>query len=423
MNYILINAIIYLILWIVFYSKINRINLFVVAWSGFTLSSWMSYFSCENNLYYYNLNFVYDPSSIGTLICVLAINLILLFPLWKVDERDIDLLRINTEMPAYKTFVKISVPIFLVLSVMKIYETAAIESVSSYGDIYQQMHDDDTPTLLRDMLYSNSFLRMLSGAGANYCITMAPLIIIYIIKKISINRKLKIEYVLLTLITLIPVVLQGVVNASRGNLFFSMFQLLFYYIIACKYLKQKIRNIIYIGAVLMVIAVLGVSYAITESRIDTRRSSYTAFEDIATYFGQPMLNACYFQNRIKYHPMGKRMLDIRDSNNNDSFRDYWNNKTGSQLQLFKTCYGDLYLEFGLYGAFVFILIYTFLCNKLILRNFKNPIYIPFLWLYFNTLIYSIFNFKFFKLTGFWFFLLVIFCYYININSRRRVNVP
>ena len=177
-----------------------------------------------------------------------------------------------------------------------------------------------------------------------------------------------------------------------------------------------------IAGVIAVLFLSAVSFFITESRVETRGSKYTEFEDVMVYFGQPTLNACYFQDRVNNHPMGKRFLDIRDSKNDTSlFRDYWEQKTGAQgqIQLFKTCYGDLYLEFGLVGAFLFIIMYSFVWDKTVIKHFINPVYIPFLWIYFNSLIYGIFNFKVVRLADTWVVLLILMCIYINSTTKSK----
>jgi oligosaccharide repeat unit polymerase len=394
----------------------------MVAWTGYTLSAMISCFAVANNYYYHNLSFVHKESSILPLLCVLIVNLIFSVPFIKVDERKIDILKINIDTPVYKNFVKYSLLLFFVVSILRIYESLALDTVSSYGEIYQEIHDEDSQTLLRDILYSNPLLRILSGAGGVFCSTMAPLMMMYFFKKISIKRKMTIEYMFCIIIIIIPVILQGVINASRGNIFFSLFQLLFYYILIKKYLSKYIRMYISLAALIAVAFFSSISYLITESRVETRGSSYTAFEDVMMYFGQPTLNACYFQDRVKNHPMGKRMLNIRDTkNDNSSFRDYWEQKTGAQgqIQLFKTCYGDLYLEFGLVGAFLFIIVYSFIWDKTVIKHFKNPVYIPFLWIYFNSLVYGIFNFKIVRLTDIWMVLLIIMCIYINSTSKYK----
>lgn len=420
MNIFLINFLVYLLSWLFFYKQVNRISLFMIAWSGFTISALMSYFLINYGIYNYSVDSS-ASSNIGPLFCVLVTNLIVSLPFKKIDERKIRLTDVNIDTPLYKMFVGISMPFFFVVAILKIYEAVVVSSVTTYGDVYSMMHDEDATMMLRDLLYGNSILRTISGVGGSYCPTMAPLMIIYFFNIISRQRKAKYYHILCIIITLIPTVLQGVSNASRGNLFFSFFQILFYYIIIRNYLGKKIRNIIVFSSVFFLIGILGVSYAITESRVEARKSIYSAQDDIFIYFGQPMINACYFQDKIKYHPMGKRMLDIREHAESSSFKDYWNDKTGGQVQLFKTYYGDVFLEFGLLLAFLFIVCYTFLWDKIILKHYQSPMYLPFVWLYFNTLIYGIFNFKYSIMsTGIWFILLIILCVTINSQSKARL---
>lgn len=423
MFFYLINFVIYLLLWFIFYKHFKRFNLFMVAWSGYTLSALMSFFLFDLGLYYYSLDFANKNNVIGPLLCVLATNLIIILPFRKVDEKKINFSEFNTEIPFYKMFIKVNLVFFFIVSIMKIYEASYAGIFISYADIYDMIHDDDESTQLRFLLYSSPILITLSGVGGNYCPTMSPLLMIYFINKIVKQNKLSVVNLLCIIVTLTPVVLQGVINASRGNLFFAVFQLLFYYIIVHHYLSKKIRRSIFVGSLLVLFVLFGVSYNITESRVDNRRSTYTAYEDILVYFGQPMLNVCYFNDKIKKHPNGSRILDIRnDGGDKLTFKDYWNCKTGSEIQLFKTLYGDLFLEFGFLGAFIFVLFFSILWDRLVIRNYYKPIYIPFLWMYFNILIYGIFNFNYRILLnsfGTWSCLLIVMCVYINNNSKRK----
>ena len=395
----------------------------MIVWSGYTLSALMSCFAVVNNLYYSSIDFTYQTTCIAPLFFLLTTNLIISLPFRKIDERKIELTRINTDLPIYKAFVYFSLFFFFIISIMKIYEATAIQTVSSYSDVYQMMNDGDSTKMLRDLLYTNSFLRTLSGIGGSYCPTMAPLIIIYLFNKVIKKRELKIETVFCFIITLIPVVLHGVTNASRGGIFFEMFQLLFFYMIIRPYLKKKIRKIFLIGSILVLTLFWGISYAITESRLETRQGSYTAYEEIMIYFGQPMLNVCYYQDKIKYHPMGKRFLDIREGGENQTFKDYWNNKTGAQVQIFKTYYGDVYLEFGLVGAFLFVILYTSAWNSVVLKKYRQPLFIPFVWYYFLTLIFGVFDFKnLFNIYSIWLFILILLCIYISSKSNFQSKI-
>lgn len=418
MNYILINFFIYLLLWLFFSWRIKRFNLFMIVWSGYTLSSLMSYISVIGNYYYYPVDFAYKVSSLGVLLSVLAINLIISIPFMKVDERKIRLSEMNMDLPIVRYFVQFSVPFFIIVSIMRIYEVTAIETVISYGDLYDMVNDEDSTTLLRDLLYSNTFLKMLSGVGGRYCTVMAPFLLLYFFNKIAKDRKITFEYILCMIFAVIPVVLQGVTIASRGSLFFSLAELFFFYYIIKSYISKRIRKIIIFVSIFFIFVMSGLFLSITESRVETRRSLYSSFEDIMIYAGQPMLNACYFHDRIHYHPMGKRILDIRESNGKQMvFREYWNLKTGCEVQLFKTYYGDLYLEFGLLLAFVFTIVYTLLWNMLVIKKYKKAIYLPFLYYYFHILIFSYFNFDKLKWISIWTGLLILICLYISSSSR------
>ena len=418
MNIFLLNFIIYTILWLYFFLREKRFNFFMIAWSCFTISALMSFLAIVNDYYYYSKSTVMVNKSILPLACLLLTNLIISLPIRKVDERRIDLRNISFDMPFFKTFVSFNLFFYTIISIMKAYEALAINTVSSYVEIYEMMNDEESTTMLRDILYSAPILRFLSGVGGNYCPTMAPLMIVYYFAKIVKSKRISLKVSYGIIVTLLPVVLQGVTGASRGMIFFSMFQLLFYYLIIKEYLPKKIKRFICIAAIGIVVGFAAISYVITDSRMETRANSKTINEDIMIYFGQPMLNVCYFHDKIKHHPMGARMLDIREkSGENSTFTDYWNYRTGAEMQLFKTYYGDVFIEFGSF-AFLFIILYTLLWNKIVLKNFYKPMFIPFLWFYFHTLIFAVFNFKKISFMNIWMIMLIWLCFLINKRSKK-----
>ena len=396
----------------------------MVVWTGYTVSALMSYIALEGDFYYYKEETVLRTVTWEPLLFVLIFYLIVSIPIWKVDERNIDFSKINFNNSLFKSFVQFNLIFFVVVSALKIYELTVISSMSSFGELYEFYHDDSIQNRnLVAIIYQNRLLQMISGVGGYYCPTMSPLLVVYYISRIARTHKLDSETILGIIIALIPVLISGVIGASRGSIFFSMFLLLFYYMIIRHYINKSTKRIIVGVAVLVVALFVSISYAITDSRVEERGSSYTAGTDIMMYFGQPMINAGFYYDKIYYHPKGLRWLDrlygIRSDNPVISYQDYWNNKTGSEVQLFKTLFGDLYLEFGLIGAFVVVMLTTLMWKKIVIQNYRKPIYMPFLWFYFNILIFGIFNYKIDTFKGLWFPVFVIFC--IMLSSKLKKN--
>ena len=412
MNIFLFNSIIYIIIWVFFYYKIRRLNLFMIVWSGFTVTSIMGYIALETGFYLEaSKEQVLKNASWEPLLFSLICYLIVIAPFWKVDERKIDLRGVNIKNTIYRIFVKFNIIIYSIISIFKIYEMIVMQAFISYAEQYEISKGGEGLSL-GSLLYTNSILEHISALGGTYCNTMSPLMMLFFLAKISQSRKLGFGTSISIFVTLIPVVAVGVVGASRGAIFFAMFQITFYYFLVKQYLNKKTKKSIISLAIIVFSLFLGVSVAITESREESGAQNSTV-SSIVNYFGQPILNANYvYYGKVKQHPMGARFIDMRsrDENKNLPYQVYWSWTTGVSTHYFKSLYGDIYIEFGTFIGIVFLLIYSWLWNFIILRNYYKPVFFPFLWFYFYMLIYANFDFeKFSFINNVWFPFLILFC--------------
>ncbi|MCD8291072.1 MAG: oligosaccharide repeat unit polymerase, partial [Prevotella sp.] len=106
------------------------------------------------------------------------------------------------------------------------------------------------------------------------------------------------------------------------------------------------------------------SMAITKSRFDMGQHRETPVESIARYFGESFPNLGYsFWDKVRWHPMGERLFpEVCESDVSQRFKSvdssyyYWKLKTHVPILNFKTLFGDLYIEFGVLGALLFVIV-------------------------------------------------------------------
>ena len=412
MNIIQINTIIYIIFWIIFYHKIRRFNFFMVVWTSYTIGALMSYVALETGFYYEaTKEQVLRTATFEPFFFVFLFYIIAIIPFWKVDERKIDLVGVNVNNKIYKTFANANLFLYSIVSVFKTYEMIVMQAFISYAEQYEISKGGEGESL-GALLYPNPILEHFSALGGTYCSMMAPLMMLYYLAKIAQTRKINFKISYAIVVTLIPVIAVGVVGASRGAIFFAMFQVSFYYLLIRRYISRGAKRKVFGAGLIALALVVGVSISITESREEAGKQRDTV-SSIVNYFGQPTLNASYvYYGKVKSHPMGARLFDKREGDKSKAlpFQVYWSNVTGVPTHYFKSFYGDLYIEFGTFAALVFLLLYVSLWNRVVLTNYYKPIYLPFLWIYFHMLIYA--NFDFEKLTflrNVWFPFLILFC--------------
>lgn len=197
---------------------------------------------------------------------------------------------------------------------------------------------------------------------------------------------------------IVPAILQG----SRGSLFFSFFAMVFVYMNFKDDIPVKVKKVMY-GLVIMSLSVLAF-YVLTISVSRAKGDSDVAIGRIFRYFGEPFLNlGLVYWNSTDVHTYGLRFFpkliewaggfELPDSKYGvDALRDFWTRVYGVNMYYFKTLFGDLYLEFGVVGAYVASGLLA--VGAWMVKKIKNPLICHFvLYYYARTLIlWGIFGF-------------------------------
>ncbi|MCF0124556.1 MAG: oligosaccharide repeat unit polymerase, partial [Clostridia bacterium] len=230
--------------------------------------------------------------------------------------------------------------------------------------------------------------------------------------------------------TFVSQIIPCVLNANRGGMFFCSVLFFAYYLFFRKKIVGKAQRSIYVSFVALSICVAMFSFAISLSRAgDNADEAKNAV--ILRYFGEPFPNLGFniWGHNIN-HPMGSRFFPSIFGTNISSYAYegrnggflYWEHFVGIRMLNFKTIFGDTYIEFGVVGGFIFLIITTgviYLCCRIVPKSLKPIVY----FFYFNTCVWNVFLNKWGdERTWKDFLLLLIIIFFINKYCRSKITL-
>ena len=389
---ILFNAIIYLLTTIFIFYKIRKVNLYVIIWGAYSVVTLMGYYCTVNDIHYtHDENLGYKVDVIPYINAYLTI-LLLTHPFSKIKSTNYDLSIFDKAYIGY-----LLKPIGLLYLYQALYNgiNAYVISITfGSGEAYYMIHQGESLDVFNGTIWASLMhkISIITQSAESYYV-------VYYINRI-INKKgqLLMNIVLLGF-AFLPNILVSVVSGSKGGLFFTAFGFIFYYILFKDYLDSRTKNtIVKIGGILSIILIIYV-ISITIDRIDasgTVADEESTGSHLASYLGEsyPNLGAFYY-DQVKQHPYGKRFFPEFFSDNPekkyeglglDGKFNYWEPKTGVPMGLFKTFWGDWYLEFGLFGSILAIFL-LYICFKCLCFNSISKLHtLPILHFYFINII-------------------------------------
>ncbi len=351
MEVLLYNFFIYLIWFILVYKREKRLTVYSFLILYLSVIAFLGYFTVQNKIYYDTFGY-YNPQtlSLEPYIYSFVSYFLLLLPFrnLKYNLADIDFLFTYR----WKIFVKWWTVIYSAFTILKL--TEAIISISlGLAAAYETRHVDGVA------LFSyNIILDKFNGYATFFLEATTPIIILYAILGYLKKRIKSLSCVYLILLCFLPSLFAKIAMGSRGGLFMTFFCFLFFVIVLYKELPRNIIRQVYSLGIIFVIVVLTYSWLITVDRI---AQGQTGFDSILRYFGEPFPNLGFrIWDKAVYHPMGERFFPTFFDNKVATYsvaegHAYWEKITQVPILNFKTYYGDLYVEFGVLGAFVFIM--------------------------------------------------------------------
>ena len=269
-------------------------------------------------------------------------------------------------------------------------------AASDLGDAYHMSVAGDL-----GQQYSSDFEMVLSKVFRRLSICVMPVFLYLQFYRITQKQKAMMSLFLLVVgfgASVVPAILQG----SRGSLFFSFFALVFVYMNFKDDIPLDIKKRIY-GVALGALALLAF-YAIVISFARVDGDADVAVNKLFRYFGEPFVNlGLVYWNSTDVHTYGIRFFpklleifggfELPDSKYGvDALREFWSNVYRVNMYYFKTLFGDLYIEFGLIGAFIVAILV--IAAGWFAKKIKNPFLCHFFLYYYAraVVLWGIFGF-------------------------------
>ena len=264
------------------------------------------------------------------------------------------------ESMVYKTM---KICLFLFSINLVIYFNAAIYSLQfEPSEVYASQHFDG------EMLYK-------FGPIERFCTfyisliynVLAPLFLIYsliILTRKGTNKK-KLCYFFMLLMCL-TALFQSIMTGARGGIFVFVLLILIVSIPFWKNFDSKVKSTIKTFGYVFAIFVIFYVMAMTVSRFEGGAKE-TPFEGLMRYFGEPFPNVGHMLwDKVEMNPFGLRLYPYFFQANNiassassisEEFYD-WESIIGVPLYIFKTEFGDFYIEFGKYLSLFIMFLYS-----------------------------------------------------------------
>lgn len=417
MEILALNAFFYVLVWLSsYYVRRKNFDVFMLIWSVLTFNAIMGYVCVDMGCYYFPRESASRLSVIPYMSNFVA-NFILCYPFFVLKNKQINIdLYVSTK--GFKVFVLAMIALTVAYSLLKFSE-AMVASAAGFGEAYEARHSGGVSLVT----YSNPVLVFLNGWGGTMVSLTRGILLIYFVSLIRFSKKRLLPCFGIGIV-FAPAIASSLSSGSKGGLFFTFFGMLFYYILAKRYLPKAIDRKIQIVGLVMAAFLIFYVVAITVSRNEA--SGTSASFTIIKYLGESMPNLGFdVWDKVKYHPMGERFFPeffgIPSFDNMVDRFAFWTKKTGITEAWFTTFWGDCYVEFGYVGSFVFLVLFVFLWQKLVFKNYMRVCYTPLIVYYFNQiLLMGVFDYNFYEPRVHKLFIfLIIVCVYLKLNVKKR----
>lgn len=359
MNILLINTFIYVIAFIYFFRK-KGVTIYTVLWFEFAIIAFLGYYTFEVGIYQERLG-IHNIKTLTLLpyIFIFLGYLIAFEPFRKLNPN------LDTPIP-YRKYTSVLLNLWIIVMtaylILKISETT-ITMAYGMGDYYNDR--SETGESLFD--YSdNLLLKSINKIGNILSTPIIPFVIAYCVQCWK-NKIHTVKTIILVTLCFLPYIFQSTANGSRNGLFTVFLNILFFYLFYREQLTDKVKRVAVIIAVGFIGLGLFYSLIITDERFGEKYDNN--IEPILSYFGEPFPNVgFYFYDKVEHHTWGERrfpwLVGAKEFKSIKDMRQHLEIKSGVNMFIFRTYWGDMYVEFSTVGAFIFIIVYALLIKKL-----------------------------------------------------------
>lgn len=417
MNILLINTLFYLLWFIISLKKEVKITIYSFLVLFYLCIAFCGVYSVNTGIYYDTFGFYsLNTLNLEPYIYSVVAYFILFLPFYKikVNIKNIDFIFTSKT----KKFISLWIIVYICYTILKLSE-AVISVSTGLAAAYDARHNEGVA-----LFEYNPIISKFNGYSSFFLQATTPFIMLYALfglKKRYVSQKMAI---ILISLCFLPSFLGNLGMGSRGGMFMTFFCFLFFIILLHDQLSKNFIHKIYKVAIIFVSCILIYSWAITVDRV----GEGAGLNSIIRYFGEAFPNLGWtVWGNAELHPMGERFFPnfFNSYANKLSVGEshlYWQQITGTPILNFKTYFGDLYIEFGTLGAFIFLL-FTSIPIWLYFKKKGITIFnIGYLYFYFQL---CVFAFSGFTKTGwnsiFELIIISLFVLYLRFTYNQKRN--
>lgn len=419
------NALLFVITTIIMQHKLGMRPL-VFLWMFYSIFAVFSVILVSSGLYFtaFSLSpekaLSFEPY-IYNYYCMLVMTL----PLYKITGKESGIKNATISSRSKRIF-KVIFFIFIIYFGCKLFE------LSLYGNMgYAERHKMITQEGEGISIGQHStIIGYITGICTKLYQILYPLAMFYVLLLLK-KRTSLIKIMLLFSICIAPMLTGYVINGNRAGMFYLLANLAFFFFIIKDYLSKKQLSKIYLLCGILALILLSFSSSISEERF--QHTDIGTAGSVSRYFGEVFPNLGYqYWNEVRNYTMGARKFGsyyslLTGINFNlqgfDETFSYWSFFTGVDCALFKTVFGDLYLEFGTIGALVFASVFS-LGMFWLTKNSELSIYnLPFYYYYFAFCTNLIFDIGIiYTSTNFLYILIGIFILQKWLSKKKIISI-
>lgn len=373
---LLVNAVVYIATLIFAILKFKRLNLYVIIWFAYSVVTLMGYISVKLNMHYSE-----DPDlglklPLTPYVCAYFTTVLLTYPFYRIRENKF---RFNISFPKWLLIlIKLSAYIFVILTIISAVTAYIVANTIGFGEAYVMGHEGEYVDIIGDNFIVRviHYLQVATNA-------VKPFYIVYYFNQIVQKHRKFWANILMILLAFMPETFSAIAGGSKGTLFFTMLNIVFYFVfwgglLATKEKKKLTSVAIFVG-IFMSFYVVTISLSRFEAISGSVADKTQQQNEIVHYLGESYPNLGYFfYGKVKKHPNGRRFFPefFKDNPENqykyegiDGKFSYWNRITKVPMEVFKTTWGDWYVEYGFWESIVALIIVFFIFYKFWLRDY------------------------------------------------------
>lgn len=246
------------------------------------------------------------------------------------------------------------------------YEWSKLISNLELSEIYAAGHTGDAELTFDNPLWNILYYR------SKQLITLAtPIIYIIEFMNLSLNKNVK-KAAIIILLMFLPSVIGYGISANRGGIIFSFASLAFFVILFWPKFSKSIKKSIALASLGLV--ALGLVYIIAISLSRSDGDASRSNDMVLRYFGEAYPNLVWQIWSVEGHTLdGMRTFPTLyemfggyipqyNDEGNAGLHFMFEMISGWPILIFKTFYGDLYVEFGAYIPYLIALLYLLVVN-------------------------------------------------------------